>query len=109
MFVRVLLYSTSLSRPVKHLQLRVDDLLDQLVRFRGEHRALWVLLQHLDAWLVHEEGVVEDVELVVEDAERVALRHFVALSFPAQPLVVVGVHVGSNVDWLKILLNLSSF
>lgn len=68
------LYGAALPRAVHDLQLRVDDLLDQLVRLGREHRPLRVLLEHLDARLVHQEPVVQDVEIVVEDAEGVALE-----------------------------------
>lgn len=67
------LYGAALPRAVHDLQLRVDDLLDQLVRLGREHRPLRVLLEHLDARLVHQEPVVQDVEIVVEHAEGVAL------------------------------------
>lgn len=60
------LYSTAFPRTVHDLQFRVDDLLDQLVGFRGEHRPLRVLLQHLDARLVHQERIVQYVEVVVQ-------------------------------------------
>lgn len=68
------LYGAALPRAVHDLQLRVDDLLDQLVRLGREHRPLRVLLEHLDAGLVHQEPVVQDVEIVVEDAKGVALE-----------------------------------
>jgi hypothetical protein len=29
------------------------------------------------------------------------LRHLITLALPAQSLVVMGIHVSSNVDWLK--------
>lgn len=101
MFRCVLLYGTTFSRTVEHLELGVDNLFDQLVRFCGEHRSFRILFKHLDAWLVHEETVVEDLKLVVEDAKRITLRHFVTFAFPAESLVVVRVTVSSDVDRLK--------
>lgn len=38
---------------VHHLQLRIDYLADQLIRFGRQHRSLRVLLQHLYSGLVH--------------------------------------------------------
>lgn len=68
------LYSTAFPRTVHDLQFRVDDLLDQLVGFRREHRPLGVLLKHLDAWLVHQERIVQYVEIVVQHTKCVSLR-----------------------------------
>lgn len=76
------LYGAALPRAVHDLQLRVDDFLDQLVRLGRQHGPLWVLLEHLDARLVHQKGVVQDVEIVVEDAEGVALRHLITFALP---------------------------
>lgn len=67
------LYGTALPDAVHHLQLRVDDALDQLVRFARQHCALCVFFQHFNARFVHEKSVVQDLELVVEGAQRVAL------------------------------------
>lgn len=51
---------------------------------------------------MNEEGIVEYLKLVIKYAQRVALRHFVAFTLPAQSLVVVRVHVGPNVDWFPM-------
>lgn len=67
------LYGTALPGAVHDLQLRVDDFLDELVRLGGQHRPLRVLLQHLDAGFVHQEPVIQYVEVVVENAQRIAL------------------------------------
>jgi hypothetical protein len=48
-----LLYSTTLSRPVKHLQFRINYLFDELIRLCGQHCSLWILFQHFNAWLVN--------------------------------------------------------
>lgn len=68
------LHGAALSRPVEDLQLGDDDLLYQGVRLRREHLAVRVLLEDLDARTVHEESVVQDEEVVVEDAQRVTLK-----------------------------------
>lgn len=47
------LYSTAFPGTVHDLQLRVDDLLDQLIGFRCKHRSLRVLSEHLDARFMH--------------------------------------------------------
>jgi hypothetical protein len=102
MFRCVLLYSTSFPSAIKHLELWINNFLYELVGFGGEHCTLGILLKDFDARLVHQEGVVENMEFIVEDAERVALRHLVTLPFPAQSLVVMWVHVSANVDWLPV-------
>lgn len=102
MFRCVLLYRTTFSRTVKHLQLGVNYFLYQLVGFGSEHRTLWILFKDFDARFVYEKGVVKNLKLVVEHAKRVALRHLVALSLPAQSFVVVRIRVRSNVDWLPV-------
>ena len=64
----------TLSRPIKHFQLRHDNLLDQDIRLGGEGVPIVVLLEDLDAGPVYQERVVHDQEVVVEHAERVALK-----------------------------------
>lgn len=67
------LHSAAFPRSVKNLQLRHDYLLDQRVRLRGEHLSMGILLEDLDARPVDQKRVVQDKEIVVEDAERVTL------------------------------------
>jgi hypothetical protein len=105
MFGCVLLYSTTFSRPVEYLELGVDNLLYQLIRFRCEHRSFRVFFQNFNSWLVHKERIVEYMKLVVKNTEGIALRHFVTFAFPAKSLVVVRIHVSSDVNWLKYLRN----
>jgi len=71
------LHGTALPRTVQYLQLRHDDLLDKRVRLGGEHVAMRVLLEDLDARPVHQESIVQDKEVVIKNAECVTLRAFV--------------------------------
>ena len=52
---------------------------------------------------VYQEGVVQNVELVVEETEFEALRHLVRPALPGEPLVVPGLLVGPDVDRLPVL------
>lgn len=103
MFRCVLLYRTTLSRTVEHLELGVNYLLYQLICFGREHRAFGILFEDFNAGFVDEESVIKNLKLVVEHAKRVALSHLVAFAFPTQSLVIVRVHVRSDVDRLKVL------
>lgn len=102
MFWLPLLYGTTLACTEKYLKFWIDDFLNQLVSLGGEHRSLWILFQHLNARFVHEEAVVENVEVIVEHTKRISLRHLIALPLPAQPLVVVRVGVCTDVDRLPM-------
>ena len=51
---------------------------------------------------MHQERVVQDLEVVVQDAQRVPLRHLVALALPAEALVVQRVAVGPDEDRLPV-------
>ena len=60
----------------------------------------------LDARPVDQEGVVEDVELVVEGAELVALDHLVGAALPGQPLVIQRLlrqDPMKNLHWLRAI------
>lgn len=70
------LHGAALPRAVQHLQLRHDNLLDKRVRLGGKHIAMRILLVDLDTGPVHQEGVVQDKKVIVENAERVTLQAF---------------------------------
>lgn len=67
------LHRAAFARAVQHFQLRYDDLLDERVRLGGEQVAMRVLLEDLDARPMHQKRIVQNDEVVVEDAERVTL------------------------------------
>lgn len=59
---------------VKDFELGENRFSYEGIRFAGSYCAGWVLLQCFDARLVDEESVVQDLELVVQHAEYVALK-----------------------------------
>lgn len=64
---------TSLANAVKHAQLWKNFLLDENVGSGGELRTGSILLHRLNAGLMDEERIVQDLELVVQHAKRVTL------------------------------------
>lgn len=67
------LHGAALPRAVQYLQLRHDDLLDKRIRLGGEHVAMRILLKDLDAGPMHQESVVQDEKVIIENAECVTL------------------------------------
>lgn len=69
-----ILHGASFFHAVQDLELGKYDFLDQIERLGRQHLSGRVLFQRLDARLVREESVVQDMELVVEYAQRVTLQ-----------------------------------
>lgn len=67
------LYGATLSDAVHHLKLGIDYTLDQFVGFSSQHGTFCVLFQDLNAWFMDEKGVVKNLKLVVEGAQRISL------------------------------------
>jgi len=61
-----------------------------------------------DARSVYEEGIVQDVEVVVEGAQLETLNHLVRAALPRKPLVVQWFLVGADVDRFPMLIRLDS-
>lgn len=68
------LHGTAFPRSVENFQFRNDDLPYQSVRLRCQHLAVCILLEYLNARTMDQERVVQDEEVVVEDAQRVTLK-----------------------------------
>lgn len=83
----------------------MDRLLDQPHRFGGQRCALRIVLQVvlLDAGPMHQEHIVQYLEVVIQGAERIALRHFVAATLPAEALIVMRIGMRANEDWLPVV------
>jgi len=75
------LHGAALPRAIQHLQLRHDDFFDKRVRLGGEHIAMWIFFEDLDTGSVHQEGVIQDKKVIIENTERVTLEAFARLQF----------------------------
>lgn len=71
---RLSLKGTSFSQAVQNLEFRQHDLLEQHVRFCRQLVTVDVLLEDFYTGPVHHECVVQNEKVIVQDAQRVALR-----------------------------------
>lgn len=51
---------------------------------------------------MHQKGIVKDLEVIVEDTQRIALCHFITLPLPGEPLIVQRISVRADENGLPV-------